>query len=175
MCSRSRVLQPNGTKEASWRAEPCGSRRHCGASARSSPPAGAHNPVPSCGGTRAFSRLRHCRGLPPERCEEPTQRWAQSRRRCLRLRGVGRALCLRLQHPRSDQTHPDHTCITERPLAWIGFIFWYKSHDCPAAFESCDVTVSNSYTVSLQLSRLTHTLGDGALNASWLWKRAANA
>lgn len=128
-----------------------------------------------CQAAGAPSRLRHRRGLPPERCEEPTQRWAQSRRRCLRLRGVGRALCLRLQHPRSDQTHPDHTCITERPLAWIGFIFWYKSHDCPAAFESCDVTVSNSYTVSLQLSRLTHTLGDGALNASWLWKRAANA
>lgn len=57
---------------------------------------------------------------------------------------VPRALhsCLWCQH--LEQTHPDHPCVTERPLVHIGLSFGWKV-DCPAAFESCDITVSNSY------------------------------
>lgn len=53
--------------------------------------------------------------------------------------------CTRVCGANTRSKHSDHTCVTERPLAWIGPVFWLKSYDCPAAFESCDITVSNSY------------------------------
>lgn len=56
----------------------------------------------------------------PQHCQEPLQL-------CLCHSTGGRALhsCLWCQH--LEQTHLDHTCVTERPLAYIGLFFGWKA------------------------------------------------
>lgn len=127
MCLRSRVLKPSSQKEMNSAGESCGSWL-CGCGSRAL----------ALGG-----RAEHLHLL--QHCQEPLQLSPGSHQFCLCHSTVGRALHSHLWCQHLEQTHPDHTCVTERPSAGICPIFWLKSYDCPAAFESCDITVSNSY------------------------------
>lgn len=148
MCLWSRVPKPSSQKEVNSAGESCGSWLcGCGSAAgQCLLPTASRNtePLPHRAGPRLQGAVLSI-SISPQRCQEPLQLSLGSYQLCLCHGTVGRALhsCLWCQHP--EQTHSDHTCVTERPLAWIGPVFWLKSYDCPAAFESCDITVSNSY------------------------------
>lgn len=53
--------------------------------------------------------------------------------------------CTPLRCQRLEQTHLESHLCHWKAISIYWSIFWLRSDDCPAAFGSCDITVSNSY------------------------------